>query len=104
VCPSEVSDIEASIWQNYKDQGVVVWGIGSQDELDNLTTFASQMGLTFPVLYDEEGAVQELYNPGAVPTNSIYPQDWVIGADGAVKYVNTIYDPDEMIAVIEAEL
>jgi len=84
--------------------GVVVWGIGSEDGYDNLTNFTDQMGLTFPVLYDEGGAVQEMYNPGDVPTNSLYPQDWIIGADGTVKYVNTVYDPDEMMAVLEAEL
>jgi peroxiredoxin len=83
---------------------VVVWGIGSQDDLDNLAVFTEQMGITFPVLYDEDGAVHDQYNPGNVPTNSIYPQDWVIGADGTVKYVNTVYDPDEIMAVLDAEL
>ena len=96
--------MESTIWQEYQDEGVVVWGIGSEDELENLTIYAEQMGLTFPVLYDEGGAVQEQYNPGDVPTNSIYPQDWIIGADGTVKYVNTIYDPDEITAVLDAEL
>ncbi len=83
---------------------MVVWGIGSEDELDDLATYAEQMGLSFPVLYDEGSVVQDQYNPGSVPTNSVYPQDWIIGADGTVKYVNTVYDPEEMMAVLDAEL
>jgi peroxiredoxin len=83
---------------------VVVWAIGSEDEYADLGTYVEQMGLTYPLLYDEGAAVQDLYNPGRVPTNSKYPQDWIIGADGRVKYVNTIYDPDELMAVLDAEL
>ena len=82
----------------------MVWGIGSEDRYDDLSAFVEQMGLSYPLLYDEGGSVQELYNPGAVPTNSKYPQDWIIGADGRVKYVNTIYDPVELMAVLDAEL
>ena len=83
---------------------MVVWGIGSEDGYDNLGAFVEQMGLTYPLLYDEGAAVQDLYNPGSVPTNSKYPQDWIIGADGRVKYVNTVYDSVELMAVLDAEL
>ena len=83
---------------------MVVWGIGSEDGYDNLDAFVDQMGLTYPLLYDEGAAVQELYNPGSVPTNSKYPQDWIIGSDGRVKYVNTVYDPVELMAILDAEL
>jgi peroxiredoxin len=92
------------LWQAYADQGVVVWGIGSQDSMEALTVFKEQMGVTFPILYDEGEEAHAGYNPGSVPTNSIYPQDWIIGVDGTVVYMNTQYEPDEMKAVIEAEL
>ena len=35
---------------------------------------------------------------------SPYPQDWVIGADGRVAYVNTAYEADEIRAIVEEEL
>jgi len=72
--------------------------------LANLQTFREQMGVTYPILYDEGGLALADYNPGKKTTNSVYPQDWVIGADGTVLYVNTAYEPNEMIAVIESEL
>jgi peroxiredoxin len=83
---------------------VQVWGIGSEDGRDVLETFAEQMGITFPVLFDDGAVVQQDYNPGQNTTNSVYPQDWIIGVDGTVVYVSTSYNPEEMIEILEAEL
>ena len=96
-------DIENSLWQEYKDKGVVVWGIGSADDFDSLVTLRDQMGLTFPVLYDEGGVVMSQYdilNQEVSP----YPQDWVVGSDGQVLYYNTAYEVDEISAVIDEDL
>ena len=82
----------------------MVWGIASNDFLEGVTTFVDQMGLTFPILFDEEGATKANYNPGTNFTNSPYPQDWIIGVDGMVAYISNQYDPDTMISVIENEL
>jgi peroxiredoxin len=92
------------IWQEFKERGVIVWGIGSEDSQEVLRNFRDQMGLTFPILFDDGAVVQDDYNPGSVPTNSIYPQDWIIGVDGKVAYVNTVYEPEEMRAILETEL
>ena len=81
-----------------------VWGIGSEDGRDVLEIFAEQMGITFPVLFDDGAVVQQDYNPGQNTTNSVYPQDWIIGVDGTVVYVSTSYNPEEMIEILEAEL
>ena len=48
--------------------------------------------------------MHEDYNPGQNTTNSVYPQDWIIGVDGTVVYVSTSYNPDEMTEILEAEL
>ena len=83
---------------------MVVWGIGSEDSIEGLQTYVEQLGLTFPILHDDGAMVKGLYNPGSVPTNSIYPQDWIIGVDGSVRFVATTYEPEEMIGVLEEEL
>ena len=67
-------------------------------------SFTELMGLTYPVLHDEAGELLVVYDPGKPPTNSAYPQDYIVGVDGTVVYVNTKYEPDEMIDVIEEEL
>ena len=104
MCPSEVSDIEHSIWQKYKEQGVGVWGMGADDPFATLQKFQEEMGLTFPILYDEGGLVHEDYNTGKNATNSVYPQDWIVGVDGTVVYVNNVYEPEEMMEILDAEV
>lgn len=104
MCPSEVSDIEREIWQNYRDRGVRVWGIASQDERDRVLRFKAQMGLTFPILFDQGTEVLNRYGNLPHSFDTIYPQDWVVGVDGRVAYAHPGYDPEALAAVIEAEL
>ena len=81
-----------------------MWGIGSQDDFATLAGFTKQMGLSFPVLWDDGSAVKADYDPGKTPTNSVYPQDWIIGVDGTIAYVGTQYEPEEMHAILDHEL
>jgi len=62
------------------------------------------MGLTYPVLYDEGAVVYEDYNQQAAFNATVFPQQWLIGADGVVRYVNNAYEPDALIAAIEEAL
>ena len=82
----------------------MVFGIGSQDSLATLQSFEDQMGLTFPVLYDEDGQVHEAYSQDLAFSATAYPQDWLIGTDGTVAYVNNGYDPEALSALIEEQL
>ena len=82
----------------------MVWAIGPNDSPDTLELFQQQMGLTFPVLYDEGGDVHDQYSQQTAFDNTIYPQDWIIGVDGRVAYVSSDFQAAEMIAVIEEEL
>ncbi len=61
------------------------------------------MGLTFPILYDEDGRVHDSYTQQNA-VSAAYPEDWIIAADGTVAYVNNIFDVDAMLAIIEQEL
>ena len=83
---------------------MVVWGIGGSDSYSDLESFRDQMGLTFPILYDPGGQVLYQYEQEWAFWNTIYPQDWVIGVDGKVAYVNSGYEPDEIIVVLDNEL
>lgn len=100
--------MEGTIWQEYKDRGLVVWGVGVDvyqgDTLETFTDFRDQMGLTYPVLYDDDAIVYEDYNQQAEFGGTIFPQQWLIGADGTVIYVNNAYEPDALIATIEEAL
>lgn len=81
-----------------------IFGIASQDERDRVVRFVAQMGLTFPVLYDHGTEVLNRYGSLPQAFDTIYPQDWIVGIDGRVAYVNPGYDPEAMAAVLDAEL
>ena len=104
MCPSEVSDIEHSIWRRYKDQGVQVFGIGSEDSLSALTNFRDSFGLTYPILYYANGQVHAKWNLQSAFPTAAYPQDWIVGPDGRIVYANNGFEPDEMRFVLERYL
>jgi len=100
-----LADIEDSIWRKYKDAGLKVWGIGGEDDdAITLALFKHQMGLTYPILYDDGIAVQKEFYGVEWVINSPYPKDYIVGVDGRIRYVNNKYDSEEVIAVIEEEL
>ena len=96
--------MDTTLWEAYKDRGVQVWAIGGEAPLANLEAFRDQLGIDLPILYDAGGTVHDQYNIGRHATNTAYPQDWIVGIDGTVVYLNNAYEPDEIIAVLEAEL
>ena len=81
-----------------------VWGIAPADPLEKVEAFVSDLGITFPVLYDEGGLVASQYNPGLPETNTVFPQDWIVGVDGTIVYVNNAYEVDAMRAILDDQL
>ncbi len=104
MCSSEVSDIEHSIWQAYQDRGVVVWGVGSEEDPEVLRAYADAFGLTFPILVDSDGAVSDIYRQRSAFATAAYPQDWIIGREGDVVYANNGFELDAMVSALESEL
>ena len=83
---------------------MVVWGIVSQEDPDRVRTFAEQLGVTYPVLLDNDSSVNTLYAQKMAFPSAAFPQDWVIGSDGVIIYANNGFEADEMQAAIEREL
>ena len=104
MCPSEVSDVEDAIWQAYEEEGVTVWGIAAQEPVDAVAGFGERQGLTYPLLLDPKGEIISIYSQHAAFESAAFPQDWVVGSDGRILYVNNVYDPEAIREVIEADL
>ena len=66
--------------------------------------FADLYGPTYPILLDEDGSVNEAYTQLLAFRSAAYPQDWVIGNDGQVIYVNNGFELDAISAAIESQL
>lgn len=57
------------------------------------------------MLHDPEGIkAHSQYVIYGNTTNSVFPQDWIVGVDGTVRYVSSAYDPVHMVTVLEEEL
>lgn len=82
----------------------MVWGIASLEEEETVQAFVDQHGLTYPILMDEDGAVNEAYAQVLAFPSAAYPQDWIIGNSGTVIYVNNGFELDAMITAIESQL
>lgn len=82
----------------------MVWGIGPDDDFDTLVTYQQQYGISFPILFDELGMVHEQYNQQRAFQGTVYPDEWIIGADGKVVYISAGYDYAAMKAIVEQEL
>lgn len=85
-CRAEMPGMEA-LWQKYKEQGFVVVGIsndeGSKKRVD---TFTKLLDLSFPVLLDPEGEVNDLYKVSNMPTSFLIDRNGkiisrIVGSD-----------------------
>ncbi len=80
-CRAEMPDIEA-VWQTYRDRGLVVLAINltNQDDINDVTSFVKELGLTFPVLLDTQGSVASLYRVGPIPSSYFVSPQGVLSA------------------------
>lgn len=69
-----------------------------------LAAFRDAFAVEMPILVDEGGKVQALYQQEMAFPTAAYPQQWLIGADGDIVYVNNELEVDGLIAALEAEL
>lgn len=81
---------------------MTVWGIASADSESDLQTFADQYGITFPILIDDQGVHNQYAQQTPFPT-AAYPQDWVIGTDGIIIYMNNGFELDAMLSAIDSQ-
>ena len=80
-CKEEMRLIQAA-YEKHKDEGFVVLGIDMafEDNTTEVERFVEDLGLTFPILMDEDGSVSRDYRVFSIPT-SIY-----LDGDGIVRH------------------
>ena len=81
-----------------------MWGIATREDAERVRTYADSLGVDFPVLLDETGDVDRLYDLAfAFPTGA-YPQDFVVGTDGRVVYASNQPDVEAIERAVVAEM
>ncbi len=83
---------------------MVVVGIASQEMESTVRNYADLLGLTYPILLDESGAVNREYAQVMAFPTAAYPQDWVINDAGVVVYANNRFELAELEAAVDAQL
>ena len=78
-CVREMPELE-SLWQEYRDQGLVVLGIATDRGSESVVReFVGKTGVTFPTLLDPDGTVRNRYEVVALPMS------YLIGRDGKIS-------------------
>lgn len=80
-CREEMPDLEG-VYQEFKEEGLVVLGVNLQEDRRTVGEFVSRFGLSFSFLVDTSGEVAEKYNVLSLPTS------YFIDREGIVRDLN----------------
>lgn len=78
-CRSEAADLNA-IWDEYRDRGVVMIGVGWLDNLENAKQFLAEFGVDYQTGHDAGSKIAERYGVKQVP------ETFVIDRAGNIVY------------------
>ena len=78
-CRAEMPEIE-SVYQDYKDKGVVVIGVDILETEELVREFVQRGGYTWTFVIDQTGEVSARYNIQAIPTSFFIDREGVIQA------------------------
>jgi cytochrome c biogenesis protein CcmG, thiol:disulfide interchange protein DsbE len=78
-CRAEMPAIQ-QVYQDFQDQGLVVLAVNvaNQDTMTAMLTFLGSFEHTFPILLDENGAVNRLYAVSSLPTTFFIDREGMI--------------------------
>ena len=83
------------IYERYRDAGFQLLGVNIDDDTNKAERMADDMGVSFPLLFDQEKEVSRLYDVRAMPVTVL------IDRDGTVRQVHHGYRPGYEDAYIE---
>ncbi len=98
-CLASMPHLDA-LYKKYKDKGFVVFGVSidGPDSIAQVRNEVQKLGVTFPILLDQETRVVALYNP-----KTSAPYSVLIGKDGHVRQKREGYTTGSA-AALEADI
>jgi peroxiredoxin len=67
-------------YEKYMDDGFVILAVNNSESASDVMSFKDELGLTFPLVLDEQGGIQEQYGIFS------YPSTFILDADGVITY------------------
>ncbi|NOZ45561.1 MAG: TlpA family protein disulfide reductase [Chlorobi bacterium] len=100
VCRKEMPFIEKEIWQVYRNEDFVLYGIDRDEPLKKVKKFSKKMKITYPLALDPNADIFGLYaNKKAGVTRNV-----IINKEGKIVYLTRLFNRkefDEMKNVVE---
>lgn len=87
-CRKEMPLLEA-MYQDLKESDFVLLAINTESEVAEAEALLQELNLTFPILWDKDGAVVKLLGVNAMPTTL------VIDGKGELRFTNRGYRPGD---------
>ncbi len=82
----------------YGSKGLVVIGIGVDDEAAKYKAFADNMKASFPVVHDSGHQAAAFFNPPSMPSS------YLVDRKGVIRYVHTGFRGDKTVAEYTTEI
>lgn len=78
-CRAEMPAMQR-VYEKYRDDGFIILAVNSsfQDDPEKAQAFADELGLDFPILFDQDGNVSHLYQASALPSSYFVDRDGII--------------------------
>jgi thiol-disulfide isomerase/thioredoxin len=78
-CKYEMPAVQ-HVYEDYQDQGFIVLAVNltKKDMLSSVETFVEEYQLSFPILLDQDGLVEEAYQLQGLPTSFFIDRDGII--------------------------
>ncbi len=73
--------------ERYSAAGFKILGVNVEEDSAGAATMAKKMGLSFPILFDTESNVSQLYNVDAMPSSVL------VDRNGKMRYLHRGYKP-----------
>jgi cytochrome c biogenesis protein CcmG/thiol:disulfide interchange protein DsbE len=98
-CEAEAPILE-QVWNDYRDRGVVVLGVDTQDLTDEAKAFLRETGTTYPSVRDGTDGTQDAYQLTGVP------ETLIVDADGriALRVIGQLTQPEQLETPLEQVL
>ena len=100
VCRLEMPHLEKDVWQNYKDQNVLLIGVDRDESLETVITFQKKIGTTYPLALDPGANIFGLFaNKEAGVTRNV-----VIDKTGKIVFLTRLFEEkeyQEMLSVLK---
>ena len=91
VCRKEMPFIEKEIWQEHKDNGLVVIGVDRDEPAEKLEELSSATGISYPLALDPGADIFGLYaNKKAGVTRNV-----IVNKEGNIAYMTRLFQREE---------